>query len=83
MPGKRRLLGDKNGVVALITGDRMMKVANNRVISRKDSTEGNGRFVCPVPDLLDHKDEHDPQGLVVAILLCVACWVALGFFFLT
>jgi hypothetical protein len=27
--------------------------------------------------------EHDSRGLVVAILLCMACWGALGFFLLS
>lgn len=31
----------------------------------------------------DLDQEHDPRGLVVAILLCVCCWAALGFFLLS
>lgn len=27
--------------------------------------------------------EHDSRGLVVAVLLCMACWAALGFFLLS
>ncbi len=26
--------------------------------------------------------DHDARGLVIAILLCVSCWAALGFFLL-
>ena len=29
------------------------------------------------------EQEHDARGLVVAILLCVCCWAALGFFLLS
>lgn len=27
--------------------------------------------------------EHDARGLIVAILLCMGCWAALGFFLLS
>ncbi|KHK91140.1 hypothetical protein [Novosphingobium malaysiense] len=27
--------------------------------------------------------EHDARGLIVAVLLCMACWAALGFFLLS
>lgn len=30
----------------------------------------------------DQQREHDARGLIVAILLCVCCWAALGFFLL-
>jgi hypothetical protein len=27
-------------------------------------------------------EEHDGRGLIIAILLCMACWAALGYFLL-
>ena len=32
---------------------------------------------------LRHEAEHDARGLIIAILLCVCCWAALGFFLLS
>jgi len=31
----------------------------------------------------DDELEHDGRGLLIAILLCMACWAGLGFFLLT
>lgn len=31
---------------------------------------------------MDRGEEHDGRGLTIAILLCMACWAALGYFLL-
>lgn len=32
---------------------------------------------------MDRGEEHDGRGLTIAILLCMACWAALGYFLLS
>lgn len=63
-----------------------MKVVNNRVIDFRNDEDSLGvrsaRLVCEVPES-DREHEHDARGLVVALLLCLACWAALAYFLLT
>lgn len=63
-----------------------MKVVNNRVVEYRhseDSVRGpTARLVCPSPEA-DHEHEHDARGLIAALLLCLGCWAALGYFLLT
>lgn len=62
-----------------------MKVANDRITDRRQDVEvvGGVELVCPVPDSIDGEFERDARGLVVALLFCVTCWVALGVFLLS
>jgi hypothetical protein len=59
-----------------------MKVVDNRAFGYEqgeDSVGGrSGRLTRR-----DFGEEHDARGLVVAIFLCLTCWVALGFFLLS
>ncbi|MCJ2187276.1 hypothetical protein [Novosphingobium beihaiensis] len=68
-----------------------MKVAEENIIRFDhhadrgvDRDQGNraGTVYAPqIPPGLEH--EHDARGLIVAVLLCVCCWAALGFFLLS
>lgn len=57
-----------------------MKVADENVGQFEHGLEPGGNR----PHRLgDRQLEHDARGLVVAILLCMVCWAALGYFLLT
>lgn len=59
-----------------------MKVADDNVGGFEHGLEqGTGRDDAP-GRLHDREMEHDVRGLVVAILLCMVCWAALGYFLL-
>lgn len=68
-----------------------MKVAEENIIrfdhrleGRMDRDQGHSaRTVYLSQRTQDLGQEHDARGLVVAILLCVCCWAALGFFLLS
>ncbi|MBT0669138.1 hypothetical protein HT136_12275 [Novosphingobium profundi] len=45
--------------------------------------EAGLREVYATQRLEDDASEHDPRGLVAAVLLSVACWAVLGYFLLT
>lgn len=65
-----------------------MKVASDRmnVIHRHIASERHGSVsagqVYASQRLTEGRKDHDPRGLVVAILMCMACWIALGYFLL-
>ncbi|MCJ2177681.1 hypothetical protein [Novosphingobium album (ex Hu et al. 2023)] len=68
-----------------------MKVAEENIIRFDHRPEGpverdQGRSATTVylsQRAQDLGQEHDARGLVIAILLCVCCWAALGFFLLS
>lgn len=60
-----------------------MKVVNNRIIEfRRDEDSVSARLLYGAAES-DREHEHDARGLVAALLLCVSCWAALGYFLLT
>lgn len=68
-----------------------MKVADENIIRydyRRDGAADRDRGKPARTVYLSQRSqapgqEHDARGLVVAILLCVCCWAALGFFLLS
>lgn len=66
-----------------------MKVVENNVI-HFDRIDDAGRNyssdlatgVVYAAQRVDRGQEHDGRGLTIAILLCMACWAALGYFLL-
>jgi hypothetical protein len=66
-----------------------MKVAEENIIRFERFPEG-ASFSTRIPasmvyaaERMGHGDEeHDGRGLTIAILLCMACWAALGYFLL-
>jgi hypothetical protein len=44
--------------------------------------EQSVRFVRVAPQSTEREEEHDPRGLVAALLFCAACWAVLGYFLL-
>lgn len=64
-----------------------MKVVNNGVVSVEHgngATAGQGgNLVCLTREVVVGEVERDGRGLVIAILLCMTCWAALGYFLLT
>ncbi|GGN47800.1 hypothetical protein GCM10011349_16600 [Novosphingobium indicum] len=47
-----------------------------------DCAKTSGLFYA-AKDAHDLELEHDARGLIMAIVLCMACWAALGFFLLS
>lgn len=68
-----------------------MKVADENLVgfeSRLDEAADLGRnkttgMVYASQRAREGGAEHDARGLIVAVLLCVACWAALGYFLLS
>lgn len=68
-----------------------MKVADENIIRFERFSDGAGDFsgrisagmVYAAQRMGDSTEEHDGRGLIVAIMLCMACWAALGYFLLT
>lgn len=72
-----------------------MKVAEENIIRFERASNGRSDLSGDLPGALssgmvyiaqrssDGDLEHDSRGLVVAVLLCMACWAALGFFLLS
>ncbi|MEJ2409447.1 MAG: hypothetical protein P8Y58_15835 [Novosphingobium sp.] len=68
-----------------------MKVAEKNVIQFDHRSGGPvemdqgkvARMVYASQRSQDQELEHDARGLIVAILLCMACWAALGYFLLS
>jgi hypothetical protein len=44
--------------------------------------EQSVRFAQMAPQSTEREKEHDPRGLVAALLFCAACWAVLGYFLL-
>jgi hypothetical protein len=69
----------------------MMMVANENIVRLERSAERISDFprraamsvVYASQRESSGEIEHDGRGLLVAIVLCMACWAALGFFLLT
>lgn len=67
-----------------------MKVAEENII-RLERYSGPANFPPRLPAGMVYaaqrmgrgEEEHDGRGLIIAILLCMACWAALGYFLLT
>ncbi|WP_404480847.1 hypothetical protein [Novosphingobium sp. BL-52-GroH] len=66
-----------------------MKVAEENIIrferfsdTRKFSARLPAGMVYAAQRMGSSEEEHDGRGLIVAILLCMACWAALGYFLL-
>ena len=60
-----------------------MKVVDNRVVDfRRDEDSLSARLIYGSSES-NREHEHDARGLIVALLLCAACWAALGYFLLT
>lgn len=70
-----------------------MKVADENIVRFERSADGmadyrraagmNMGMVYASQRSLDTNSEHDGRGLLLAIVLCMACWAVLGFFLLT
>ncbi|MCT2399963.1 hypothetical protein [Novosphingobium mangrovi (ex Huang et al. 2023)] len=68
-----------------------MKVADENIVRFENRLEGcvdlnrskTAGMVYASQRSREGEIEHDARGLVVAILLCVACWAALGYFLLS
>lgn len=68
-----------------------MKVANKNVgpFERRqdlsvDFDQGNATSTGrPPKNSFDREIEYDARNLIVAIVICVICWAALGFFLLS
>ena len=66
-----------------------MKVADDNIVAMRASGGPVARShlasapVYAAYRLSAREEEHDARGLVVAIALCIGCWVALGYFLLT
>lgn len=61
-----------------------MKVADNNSV-RFDTFSGGvpASMVYAAQRKGTQSDEHDSRGLIAAILLCMCCWAALGYFLLS
>ena len=67
-----------------------MKVADENIIRFERFSEGAGSFSRRMPMSMvyaaqrmgNSDEEHDGRGLIIAIMLCMACWAALGYFLL-
>lgn len=68
-----------------------MKIADENVV-RFDEFSGGGRnFSTQIPAgvvyaaqrMRIREEEHDSRGLIIAILLCMGCWAALGYYLLS
>lgn len=69
------------------TGMLVMTVANNGIIDFQQDIDiaggaGSGGIVYPAVEVIDGEYERDARGLLMALLFCLICWVALGFFLL-
>ncbi|PNU05755.1 hypothetical protein [Novosphingobium guangzhouense] len=67
-----------------------MKVADDNIIRFERMSEGMGDLsarlsagIVYAAQRKDRGEEHDGRGLTIAILLCMACWAALGYFLLS
>lgn len=66
-----------------------MKVADDNIIRFEPMSDGGRDFPARLSagmvyaaQRMDRGEEHDGRGLTIAILLCMACWAALGYFLL-
>lgn len=66
-----------------------MKVADENIIhferfsdTESFSTRLPAGMVYAAQRMGHAEEEHDGRGLIIAILLCMACWAALGYFLL-
>lgn len=66
-----------------------MKVADENIIHLERFSDAGGfstrlpaGMVYAAQRMGQNEEEHDGRGLIIAILLCVACWAALGYFLL-
>ncbi|AXB76957.1 hypothetical protein [Novosphingobium sp. P6W] len=67
-----------------------MKVADENIIRFERFSERTRNFSTRIPAGMVYaaqrmgssEEEHDGRGLIIAILLCMACWAALGYFLL-
>ncbi|MFC0204806.1 hypothetical protein [Novosphingobium soli] len=65
-----------------------MKVADDNIIRFERGMERGHLARMPAgmvyaAQRMGSGEEHDGRGLIIAILLCMACWACLGFFLLT
>jgi hypothetical protein len=68
-----------------------MKVADENIILFERFSNGARNLSASLPAGIvyaaqrmgnEADEEHDGRGLIIAILLCMACWAALGYFLL-
>ncbi|MEE4450407.1 hypothetical protein [Novosphingobium resinovorum] len=66
-----------------------MKVADDNIIrferipdTGRDFTARLSTGMVYAAQRMDRGEEHDGRGLAIAILLCMGCWAALGYFLL-
>ncbi|WP_395333757.1 hypothetical protein WBP06_08440 [Novosphingobium sp. BL-8H] len=67
-----------------------MKVADEKIIRFERRTDSGGGMVIPAPAMAlgsrmqdGNREEHDARSLIIAVAMCVACWVVLGYYLLT
>jgi hypothetical protein len=70
--------------------DVLMQVADENIIRFECFSDRNRNFNPLISTSLVYaaqsrgniEDERDGRGLIIAILMCMACWAALGYFLL-
>ncbi|SFF84175.1 hypothetical protein SAMN05518801_102131 [Novosphingobium sp. CF614] len=67
----KNMIGLEHGPDGAIDLDRGMVAGTVYASQRSGQRSGDGQT------------EHDARGLIVAIVLCMGCWAALGFFLLS
>lgn len=67
-----------------------MKVADDNIVRFERVSDGGGDFSARLSagmvyaaQRMNRGEEHDGRGLTIAILLCMGCWAALGYFLLS
>ncbi len=64
-----------------------MKVADENTIRFERRIESAGGMVIPAPGMAlgsaKRDDEQDVRSLIIAVAMCVSCWVVLGYYLLT
>jgi len=69
-----------------LAGEGCMQVADDNIIRMARSVDFTGgaafRSVATPLETVDETTAHDPRGLIVSLLLCLGCWVALAYFLL-
>lgn len=71
----------------MVADDNLVRFDRDDIRMRRDGAINAGGFnanmIYAAQRREDGDAEHDPRGLVIAIMLCVACWAGLGFFLLS
>lgn len=66
--------------------DAWMMVADEKITRfnlRPDSDGGGIAAALPSPDRDGMPKEHDARSLVIAVAMCLGCWLVLGYFLLS